>query len=71
MSYQNKKVILCYNEKDNKEFRRIEDILNILKMKYEIEIKYNKIKENKLFIIIENRKLDVNHTLDFYINYIK
>ncbi len=71
MSYQNKKILLCYYDKENKEFKRIEDILNIIKIKYPIQIEYNKIKENKLFILIDNNKLDVNKKLDYYISYVE
>ena len=68
------KVIINYNDV-NDEFRRMNDILGVLKYQYKnIDISYNKIiskgrrdgKKNELFVTINNEKLDRNHSLGFY-----
>ena len=62
----NIKAIINYNDV-NDEFRRINDILGVLKYQYKnIDISYNKIiskgrrdgKKNELFVTINNEKLD-------------
>ena len=73
------KAIINYNDiKD--EFRRMNDILGVLKHQYEnIDISYNKIiskgrrdgKKNELFVTINNEKLDCNHSLGFYMQAVK
>ncbi|MDA0087605.1 hypothetical protein [Brachyspira hyodysenteriae] len=69
------KAIINYNDVDD-EFRRMNDILGVLKYQYKnIDISYNKIiprvcrngKKNELFVTINNEKLDCNHSLGFYI----
>ncbi|MEI0508486.1 hypothetical protein [Brachyspira intermedia] len=68
------KAIINYNDV-NYEFRRMNDILGVLKHQYEnIDISYNKIiskgrrdgKKNELFVTINNEKLNCNHSLGFY-----
>ncbi|WPC23633.1 DUF4780 domain-containing protein [Brachyspira hyodysenteriae] len=68
------KAIINYNDADD-EFRRMNDILGVLKYQYKnIDISYNKIiskarrgeKKNELFVTINNEKLDCNHSLGFY-----
>ena len=68
------KAIINYNDV-NYEFRRINDILGVLKHQYEnIDISYNKIiskgrrdgKKNELFVTINNERLDCHHSLEFY-----
>ena len=70
----NIKAIINYNDV-NDEFRRINDILGVLKYQYKnIDISYNKIiskgrrdgKKNELFVTINNEKLDCNYSLGFY-----
>ena len=70
----NIKAIINYNDVDD-EFRRMNDILGVLKYQYKnIDISYNKIiskgrrdgKKNELFVTINNEKLDCNHSLGFY-----
>ena len=63
------KAIINYNDV-NDEFRRMNDILGILKFKYKnINVSYKKVrKKNELFVTINGEKLDCNHTLDFYMN---
>ncbi|WP_281818867.1 hypothetical protein [Brachyspira pilosicoli] len=64
--------VINYNDV-NDEFRRINDILGILKYKYKnINIRYKKVrKENELFVIINNEKLDCNQSLGFYMQTIE
>lgn len=64
--------VINYNDV-NDEFRRINDILGILKYKYKnINIRYEKVrKENELFVIINNKKLDCNQSLGFYMQTIE
>lgn len=59
--------IIHYYDTDN-EFRRINDIFGILKYQYKnIVIKYKKRKnKSKLFVTINNEKLDCNYSLEFY-----
>lgn len=59
--------IIHYYDTDN-EFRRINDIFGILKHQYKnIVIKYKKRKnKSKLFVTINNEKLDCNYSLEFY-----
>ena len=68
------KAVINYNDV-NDEFRRMNDILGVLKYQYKnIDIGYNKIipkvrrngKKNELFVTINNEKLDCNHSLEFY-----
>ena len=68
------KAIINYNDV-NDEFRRMNDILGVLKYQYKnIDIGYNKIipkvrrngKKNELFVTINNEKLDCNYSLGFY-----
>lgn len=66
------KAIINYNNIDD-EFRRMNDILGVLKYKYKnINIRYRKArssiskKKNELFVIINNERLDCNHSLEFY-----
>ena len=63
----NIKAIINYNDV-NDEFRRMNDILGILKYKYKnINVSYKKVrKKNELFVTINNEKLDCNHSLVFY-----
>lgn len=65
----NIKAVINYNDV-NDEFRRMNDILGVLKYKYKnIDVSYNKVKDkNELFVSINGEKLDCNHTLDFYMN---
>lgn len=59
--------VIHYYDTDN-EFRRINDIFGILKHQYKnIVIKYKKRKnKSKLFVTINNEKLDCNYSLEFY-----
>lgn len=59
--------VIHYYDTDN-EFRRINDIFGILKYQYKnIVIKYKKRKnKSKLFVTINNEKLDCNYSLEFY-----
>ena len=68
------KAIINYNDV-NDEFRRMNDILGVLKYQYKnIDIGYNKIipkvrrngKKNELFVTINNERLECNHSLEFY-----
>lgn len=61
------KAIIHYNDVDD-EFRRMHDILGVLKYKYKnIDIRYKKVKnQNELFVTINNEKLDCHHGLEFY-----
>lgn len=61
------KAIINYNDV-NDEFRRMNDILGILKYKYKnINVSYKKVrKKNELFVTINNERLDCNHSLEFY-----
>ena len=63
------KAVINYNDV-NDEFRRMNDILGVLKYKYKnIDVSYKKVKnKNELFVSINGEKLDCNHTLDFYMN---
>ena len=63
------KTIINYNDV-NDEFRRMNDILGVLKYKYKnIDVSYKKVKnKNELFVSINGERLDCNHTLDFYMN---
>ena len=65
----NIKAVINYNDV-NDEFRRMNDILGVLKYKYKnINVSYKKVKnKNELFVSINGEKLDCNHTLDFYMN---
>ena len=66
------KAIIHYNDVDD-EFRRMHDILGILKYKYKnIDIRYKKVKnQNELFVTINNEKLDCNQSLGFYMQTIE
>ncbi|MDA0001682.1 DUF4780 domain-containing protein [Brachyspira hyodysenteriae] len=73
------KAIINYNDADD-EFRRMNDILGVLKYQYKnIDISYNKIiskarrgeKKNELFVTINNEKLDCNHSLGFYMQVVE
>lgn len=66
------KAIIHYNDADD-EFRRMHDILGVLKYKYKnINIRYKKVrKENELFVSINNEKLDCNQSLGFYMQTIE
>lgn len=59
--------VIHYYDTDN-EFRRINDIFGILKHQYKnIVIKYKKRKnKSKLFVTINDEKLDCNQPLGFY-----
>ncbi|AGA66089.1 hypothetical protein BPP43_03995 [Brachyspira pilosicoli P43/6/78] len=59
--------VIHHYDTDN-EFRRINDIFGILKHQYKnIVIKYKKRKnKSKLFVTINNEKLDCNYSLEFY-----
>lgn len=59
--------VIHYYDTDN-EFRRINDIFGILKHQYKnIVIKYKKRKnKSKLFVTINDEKLDCNYSLEFY-----
>ena len=61
------KAIINYNDV-NYEFRRMNDILGILKYKYKnINVSYKKLKKkNELFVTINNERLECNHSLEFY-----
>ncbi|MDA0093440.1 hypothetical protein OFS02_14415 [Brachyspira hyodysenteriae] len=68
------KAIINYNDVDD-EFRRMNDILGMLKYKYKnIDVSYNKIiprvcrkgKKNELFLTINNERLECHHNLGFY-----
>ena len=63
------KAIINYNDV-NDEFRRMNDILGMLKYKYKnIDIKYHKVREEKkseLFLTINNERLECHHSLGFY-----
>ena len=61
------KAIINYNDV-NYEFRRMNDILGILKYKYKnINVSYKKVrKKNELFVTINNERLECNHSLEFY-----
>ena len=61
------KAIINYNDV-NDEFRRMNDILGILKFKYKnINVSYKKVrKKNELFVTINNERLECNHSLEFY-----
>ena len=63
----NIKAIINYNDVDD-EFRRMNDILGILKYKYKnINVSYKKLKKkNELFVTINNERLECNHSLEFY-----
>ena len=63
------KAVINYNDV-NDEFRRMNDILGVLKYKYKnIDVSYKKVKnKNELFVSINGERLDCNHTLDFYMN---
>ena len=66
------KAIIHYNDVDD-EFRRMHDILGVLKYKYKnINIRYKKVKnQNELFVTINNEKLDCNQSLGFYMQTIE
>lgn len=61
------KAIINYNDV-NDEFRRMNDILGVLKYKYKnINVSYKKLKKkNELFVTINNERLECNHSLEFY-----
>ena len=61
------KAIINYNDV-NDEFRRMNDILGVLKYKYKnINVSYKKVrKKNELFVTINNERLECNHSLEFY-----
>ena len=61
------KAIINYNDV-NDEFRRINDILGLLKYKYKnINVSYKKLKKkNELFVTINNERLECDHSLEFY-----
>ena len=61
------KAIINYNDV-NDEFRRMNDILGVIKYKYKnINVSYKKVrKKNELFVTINNERLDCNHSLEFY-----
>lgn len=61
------KAIINYNDV-NDEFRRMNDILGILKYKYKnINVSYKKVrKKNELFVTLNNERLESNHNLGFY-----
>lgn len=60
------KAIINYNDV-NDEFRRMNDILGMLKYQYKnIDISYNKAKKNELFVTINNERLECHHNLGFY-----
>ncbi|WP_020003312.1 hypothetical protein [Brachyspira innocens] len=65
----NIKAIINYNDV-NDEFRRMNDILGVLKYQYKnIDISYNKVKDkNELFVSINGERLECNHKLAFYMN---
>ena len=68
----NIKAIINYNDV-NDEFRRMNDILGILKYKYKnINVSYKKVrKKNELFLTINNERLECNHNLGFYMQAIE
>ena len=61
------KAVINYNDV-NDEFRRMNDILGVLKYKYKnINVSYKKLKKkNELFVTINNERLECNHSLEFY-----
>lgn len=61
------KAIINYNDVDD-EFRRMNDILGVLKYQYKnINVSYKKLKKkNELFVTINNERLDCHHSLEFY-----
>lgn len=60
------KAIINYNDV-NDEFRRMNDILGMLKYQYKnIDISYNKVKKNELFVTINSERLECHHSLGFY-----
>lgn len=61
------KAIINYNDV-NDEFRRMNDILGVLKYQYKnINVSYKKVrKKNELFVTINNEILDYHHSLEFY-----
>ena len=61
------KAVINYNDV-NDEFRRMNDILGVLKYKYKnINVSYKKVrKKNELFVTINNERLECNHSLEFY-----
>ncbi|WP_028330483.1 hypothetical protein [Brachyspira alvinipulli] len=61
------KAVINYNDV-NDEFRRMNDILGVLKYQYKnIKVSYKKVrKKNELFVTINNERLDCNHCLEFY-----
>ena len=61
------KAIINYNDV-NDEFRRMNDILGVIKYKYKnINVSYKKLKKkNELFVNINNERLYCNHSLEFY-----
>lgn len=61
------KAIINYNDV-NDEFRRMNDILGVIKYKYKnINVSYKKVrKKNELFVTINNERLECNHSLEFY-----
>ena len=61
------KAIINYNDV-NDEFRRMNDILGVIKYKYKnINVSYKKLKKkNELFVTINNERLECNHSLEFY-----
>ncbi|OEJ15900.1 hypothetical protein BFL38_10610 [Brachyspira hampsonii] len=61
------KAIINYKDV-NDEFRRMNDILGILKYKYKnINVSYKKLKKkNELFLTINNERLECHHSLEFY-----
>ena len=61
------KAVINYNDV-NDEFRRMNDILGVLKYKYKnINVSYKKLKKkNELFATINNERLECNHSLEFY-----
>ncbi len=63
------KAIINYNDV-NDEFRRMNDILGVLKYKYKnINVSYKKLKKkNELFVTINNERLECNHSLEFYMH---
>ncbi|WP_297207739.1 hypothetical protein [uncultured Brachyspira sp.] len=61
------KAVINYNDV-NDEFRRMNDILGVIKYKYKnINVSYKKLKKkNELFVTINNERLECNHSLEFY-----
>ena len=66
------KAIINYNDV-NDEFRRMNDILGILKYKYKnINVSYKKVrKKNELFITLNNERFECHHSLGFYMQAIE